>query len=566
VKDSQDLGKILKRIDGRGYKAYQDLRGSYQFNNFFLHVDHVQRDPYASPSLLRVEVEDHLYPFEFFNTKIRTLVLEDYLARSFQKAIYAHPTNRGGSGRSGDLKIDSGGQEILERSCVNIDSQKLETRFTVGLPARGRRIMGKEASHLLVDTLPLIVDESCFFNGDSGLEACLNLSEDAHSIREQLYDRGLVAFLANGSILPRRSGVCSQPLKTAVPLKSPHSLQVSISTPNQGIVTGMGIPEGVTLIVGGGYHGKSTLLQAVEAGVYNHVPGDGRELVVTHASAVKIRAEDGRSIQKTDISSFIHEPPFMESTREFSTQNASGSTSQAANIVEALEAGSQLLLFDEDTSATNFMIRDERMQALVKSHQEPITPFIDRVTELYEDKGVSTVMVMGGSGDYFEVAHTVVMMDHYQPHNRTREARMVAQEIPTGRSREVPHHFNYHHRTPLKGSINPYRGRRMKLTSRGRDTILLGSDTIDLSQVKQVVDPSQTRALAYALYHVQQYLDGQHTIQEILSQVEGDLEKNGLDVLSPPGRSKPPDLARFRPYELAASLNRLRSLRIKQVD
>lgn len=325
----------------------------------------------------------------------------------------------------------------------------------------------------------------------------------------------------------------------------------------------MGIPEGVTLIVGGGYHGKSTLLQAVEAGVYNHVPGDGRELVVSRESAVKIRAEDGRSIQKTDISSFIHEPPFMESTQEFSTPNASGSTSQAANIVEALEAGSQLLLFDEDTSATNFMIRDERMQALVKSHQEPITPFIDRVRELYESEGVSTVMVMGGSGDYFEVAHTVVMMDHYQPYNRTQEARMVAQEIPTGRSREVPHHFTYHHRTPLKESINPYLGRRMKITSRGKDTILLGSDTIDLSQVKQVVDPSQTRALAYALYHAQPYLDGQHTTREILSRVEDDLENEGLDVLSPPGRKYPPDLARFRPYELAAALNRLRSLSIK---
>ncbi|MDD1763110.1 MAG: ABC-ATPase domain-containing protein, partial [Methanobacteriaceae archaeon] len=368
---------------------------------------------------------------------------------------------------------------------------------------------------------------------------------------------------ADGSILPRRTGVCSQPLKDSVPFKSPESLQVTITTPNQGEVTGMGIPEGVTLIVGGGYHGKSTFLQAVEAGVYNHIPGDGRELVVTRASAVKIRAEDGRSIQKTDISSFIHEPPFMDSTCEFSTQNASGSTSQAANIVEALEAGSQLLLFDEDTSATNFMIRDERMQALVKSHQEPITPFIDRVLELYQEQGISTILVMGGSGDYFEVADTVIMMDHYQPYNRTKEAQMVAQQIPTGRTRQVPHDFSYRQRLPLKESINPYRGRRMKLTSRGSDTILLGSDTIDLSQVKQLVDPSQTRAIVYALYHAQQYMDGQHTLREVLFQMEEDLEKDGLDIISPPGREKSPDLARFRPYELAAALNRLRSLRIK---
>ncbi|WJI08625.1 ATPase [Methanobacterium sp. CWC-01] len=563
MKDGQFLGKILGRIHGRGYKAYQDLRGSYQFKHFILHVEHVQRDPYATPSLLRVEVEDHHFPSHFFNSTIRRVALEDYLARSFQKAIHAHPATILGSGRSGDFRIDAGGQEILERSCVNLGPENVEMRFSLGLPARGRRIMGKEAKHLLVDILPLMVDESCFYTGDPEVEAHLNLTEDAHALREQLSERGLVAFLAEGSTLPRRSGVCSQPLKTAVPLKSPSSLRVSLSTPNRGMVTGMGIPEGVTLIVGGGYHGKSTLLQALEAGIYNHVPGDGRELVVTRESAVKIRAEDGRSIQKTDISSFIHEPPFMESTREFSTQNASGSTSQAANIVEALEAGSHLLLFDEDTSATNFMIRDERMQVLVKSHQEPITPFIDRVLELYEEEGVSTVMVMGGSGDYFEVAHTVVMMDRYQPQNRTREARMVAQQIPTGRSREVPHPFSYHHRTPLRESINPYRGRKIKISSRGKDTILLGSDTIDLSQVKQLVDPSQTRALAYALYHAQHYMDNQHTILEILHLVETDMEKSGLDVLSPPGRSKPPGLARFRPYEFAAALNRLRSLSIQ---
>ncbi len=563
MKDSHYLTRILERIDGQGYKAYQDLRGSYQFKNFILYVEHVQRDPYASPSLLRVELEDHQYPHHLFKNQVRKVALEDYLARSFQKAIYSHPPPRMGTGRSGDFKIDSGGQEILERSCVNISPRKLEARFTVGLPARGRRIMGKESKQLLVNILPLLVNESCFYTNDPAVESHLNLSEDAHVIREELNELGLVAFLADGSILPRRSGVCSQPLKKAIPLKSPPSMQVSVSTPHHGVVTGMGLPEGVTLIVGGGYHGKSTLLQAVEAGIYNHLPGDGRELVVSRESAVKIRAEDGRSIQKTDISSFIHEPPFMESTQEFSTPNASGSTSQAANIVEALEVGSKLLLFDEDTSATNFMIRDERMQALVKNHQEPITPFIDRVTELYESMGVSTVMVMGGSGDYFEVADTVIMMDRYQPHNRTREARMVAQEIPNRRSREVPHHFTYHQRTPLKNSINPYQGRRMKLSSRGKDTILLGSDTIDLSQVKQVVDPSQTRAMAYALYHAQQYMDGQHTIQEILSRVEADLEKEGLDVLSPPGRKNSPDLARFRPYELAAALNRLRSLDIK---
>ena len=233
-------------------------------------------------------------------------------------------------------------------------------------------------------------------------------------------------------------------------------------------------PRVLTLIVGGGYHGKSTLLQAIERGVYNHIYGDGREWVVTDPTAVKIRAEDGRRIENVDISSFIHNPPLNKNTEEFSTENASGSTSQAANIVEAVEAGTQLILFDEDTSATNFMIRDERMQRLVSNEKEPITPFIDRVRELYEDHNISTIMVMGGSGDYFEVADTVIMMDNYLPEDVTMDAKKIKEELPINRMQEVEFKFRFKERYPLPESIKPYKGRKIKLDVRGKSTILLG--------------------------------------------------------------------------------------------
>jgi predicted ABC-class ATPase len=323
----------------------------------------------------------------------------------------------------------------------------------------------------------------------------------------------------------------------------------------------MGIPMGVTLIVGGGYHGKSTLLQAIERGVYNHILGDGREWVVTNPTAVKIRAEDGRRIENVDISSFIHNPPMDKNTVEFKTENASGSTSQAANIIESLEAGTELLLFDEDTSATNFMIRDERMQRLVSKDKEPITPFIDRIQEIYSEYNTSTVIVMGGSGDYFEVADTVVMMDNYKPENATEDAIKIKNELPINRKMEVNSKFKFKERYPEAESVKPYKGRKLKLDVRGRHTILLGVESIDLLQVEQLMDTSQTRAIAYAINHAQTYMDGKHSMNDVMGMIERDIDRNGLDVLAPSGRRYPHNLARPRIFEFIAALNRLRTFK-----
>ncbi len=563
MKDRKDLKKILKKIDGRSYKAYNDIKGTYNFGSFTLHIDHVQRDPFAGPSLLRIEVDERsLFPPEILNTHQQRVVVSDFIARIFDGAIKKHGNIRGGSGKSGVIRIDSGGQEVLERSCVNIQTGKLEVRFSMGLPARGRRIMGMEASRLFFEVLPELVNDSCFYQNlnKEHLKEEVELYEDLNFIRDGLKQLGLVAFVKEGSILPRESGVSEKPMKNAVRFKTPESLSVTIETPNHGSVTGMGIPVGVTLIVGGGYHGKSTLLLAIERGVYNHVYGDGREWVVTDPTAVKIRAEDGRRIENVDISSFIHNPPMDKNTVHFSTDNASGSTSQAANIIEALEAGTELLLFDEDTSATNFMIRDERMQRLVSKEKEPITPFIDRVRELYTELNTSTVIVMGGSGDYFEVADTVIMMDNYLPENATVKAMKVKDELPINRIREVNSKFKFKKRYPLPDSVKPYKGRRLKIDVRGRYTILMGVESIDLSQVEQLIDTSQTRAIAYAInYASQVHMDGKRSMGDVLEMVEMDINKNGLDILAPKARKYPNNLAKPRIFEFSAALNRLRT-------
>jgi len=560
------LRRILNRIDGKGYPAYKDVRGVYEFPGFALFIDHVQGDPFAAPSRLRARVPQDVagYPRDTFTHLGRRTALADFLTRAFAVTC-SHLSDRRGSGKSGLMAIERPGQQILGRTSVLVDQDAVEARFVVGLPAAGRRVLGRQAAAMLCEDLPRVVGSALHFSTKerAALYRHVQAAEDADWLRSQLTGNGLVAFVADGAVLPRRSGVDDRPLREgAIPFQSPASLRVEFKPPNAGLVTGMGIPAGVTLIVGGGYHGKSTLLSALERGVYNHIPGDGRELVVTDGRTVKIRAEDGRAVNGVDISPFIGVLPNGADTCHFSTANASGSTSQATNIIEALEAGAQVLLVDEDTAASNFMIRDHRMQQLVAKEREPITPFIDKVRQLYNERGVSTVLVMGGSGDYFDVADTVIAMDAYLPRDVTAQARAIAQKYRAERRPEGGERFGeVTPRVPLAESLDPSQGRReVKISARGVKTILFGTNEIDLGAVGQLVDPGQLNAIGQALYYARQYyMDGRRTLPDILDAVMTDIDREGLDVLD---RRLVGDLARFRRYELAAALNRLRTLRV----
>ena len=567
MSDRESLRSTLLQLDGRGYKAYKQIEGSYQFPDFTLTIDRVQGDPFASPSKFIVKVPQSIanFPRSLYQSASREVALRDYLTRQFDRVARDLSSYRG-TGKSGLISIVRTGQEILERTSAFIDDEWVEVRFLVGLPARGRTILGRQATEMLCKDIPEIVDKTlkCASLNAPEIQKHVETNEDADWLRQQLKERGLAAFVANDSILPRRSGVDSRPLlKDAVAFQSPPSLAVEFNCPNRGAIKGMGIPTGITLIVGGGYHGKTTLLQAIELGVYNHIPGDGREFVITNPTAVKIRAEDGRSIVGVDISPFINQLPQGRSTTNFSTENASGSTSQAANIIEALEAGSELLLVDEDTSATNFMIRDRRMQQLISKDKEPITPFIDKVRQLYTDYGVSTILVMGGSGDYFDVVDTVIAMENFQPQDVTEKAKAIAKEHLNERIREGGEQFGkITPRIPLAESIDPSRGRRaVKLKVRNVDEVAFGEEDIDLAAVEQIVDPGQLRAIASAIvYAKEHYLDRKRTIPEILEIIMEDIQAKGLDILTefPQG-----DLALFRRFELAAALNRLRTLQVK---
>lgn len=569
MQDSRSLKANIYRINNKGYKAYQDIKGEYDFGRYQLFIDHVQGDPFASPSSIRVWVKQNRakFPTAFFQDKPRKIALCDYLARCFDQAIKRFGAGNRGTGNSGLMLIDAGRQEVLERSAVTINSDYVEARFFCGLPARGRTVLGNVAEKMFFQELPQIVENSLMYDqiNQKELTEHIYLAEDQEFIRESLPGQGLVAFIADGSILPRRSGVSDLPLtRGVIPFQSPPSLLVSFKTPNYGEIKGMGIPKGVTLIVGGGFHGKSTLLHALERGVYNHLPGDGREWAITIKDAVKIRAEEGRRVEKVDISPFINNLPFGHDTHRFSTENASGSTSQAANIIEALEAGSKLLLIDEDTSATNFMIRDGRMQALVTKEREPITPFLDQVRPLYEEQGVSSILVIGGSGDYLDVADHVIMMNEYKPVDVSREAKDICRKYPALRMPERGTGFGrLEPRVPIPGSFDPQRGRKTKVGAKGLDVVQFGRYQIDLDDVEQLVDPSQTRAIADIIYYAwKKYFDGSCSLSEAIRCIENDLDRYGLDVISP-FKEKSGDYARPRRFEIAAAINRLRSLQIR---
>ena len=567
MKNYKELEKILFSMDRKSYSAYKSLKGEYKFEKYVLAIDHVQSDPYAPPSKMRVIMDRKIsgIPYELTDTKEKNIAVSDFLTRNFYKEIQKNGNDSSGTGGSGRIFIDRCGQEILERTSVLIKEEKIEVRFEMGMPARGRRIMGKAAQKIIFEQLPKIVEKSIIYDNlkKEALKEQIVLVLDQEYIRKILKENELVAFVANDSILPRENGISDKPMKNAVKFKSPEKFEITLNLPSGKEVSGMGIPKGITLIVGGGYHGKSTLLAALERGIYNHVAQDGREFIISETDAVKIRAEDGRNVEKVNISGFINNLPGNKDTRTFSTENASGSTSQAANVAEALEYGTSLLLIDEDTSATNFMIRDGRMQKLVVKEKEPITPFIDRVKELYDNFGVSTILIIGGSGDYFDVANHVIMMDEYVPKDVTEKAKEIAKLDENKREFSSNDKFQgVTQRIPLKKSFSQS-GKLDKTKAKGKYNILYGKELIDISGLEQLVDDSQTNCIAVMVdYFKNKVLDEKLTLSQAADRIYEKIEKEGLDSISS-YTGHPGNLALPRKQEFCGAVNRYRKLKIK---
>lgn len=612
-----DLVGHLHALDGRSYAAYKATVGHYLAEDgWTLHVDRVQPDPYAPPTSIRVTVPLTPPPAGLpglatvaqaglLETADRRLALGDFLTRELHAGF-----------KGTALSIAAPGQEILERSAVtflptwddapapaasrsaesaapapagdptnqgeaaasaqetanNANGEEtedaptgwtLEIRARLALPARGRSIQGHEAARIVSLDLMREVSAALDLTGERAerLAAHVAALEDHRALTAAVKANGWVAFLADGSLLPRRSGISDEPMRThAVPLQAPDSLAATVHLPHAGDVRGTAIGSGVTLIVGGGYHGKSTLLSAIERGVYPHVPGDGRELVATVPDAVKVRAADGRAVAGVDLTPFISHLPGGRDTSSFSTMNASGSTSQAASIMEAVEAGASALLLDEDTSATNLLIRDARMRALVAGDREPITPLVDRVSALAVERDVATILVMGGSGDYLDVADRVLLMDSYE----LRDATEAAVAVTAAQPREATALTTFPAPTPRVPLPAEERTRRgpVRTRARGTTSLTLDREEVDISDVAGVVDPGQAEAIAFCLRALlEQRFDGTSSLAECLEDLEALLDDEGLDAVAQ-GGMRPAFFARPRMVDVAGAVNRYRSLHL----
>ncbi len=562
LRKDRDLRALLEQIDHKGYPLYKQTAGSYTFSEYVLNIDHVQGDPFAAPSHITIRVPGKTagFPKDYYDIKHRRIALSDYLIRRFDKNAKQYDHLAKGSGKSGAIETCRPGQEVFERTACTIDEKtgNVIYRLHIGFPANGRTINSRELIKMLFDFLPKCVHSSLLYSPGTAKEtqAAIFLSDDQSLIREELKKRGLCAFIADGSILPRKSGVSKYKMEGAIPFKSPESMKVTLTLPHKGELSGMGIKNGVTLIVGGGYHGKSTLLSALELGVYDHIAGDGREYVATDSSAMKIRAEDGRSVHGADISMFINNLPDNRATESFVSEDASGSTSQAANVVEAVESGSKLLLIDEDTCATNFMIRDELMQKVISKEQEPITPFIDRIRSL-SGEGISTILVAGSFGAYFNLADQIIQMDCYKPVDITERAKEAAKDYPVlaGGSDDIK--LNTKGRVP-KLSKKFDLGGRLKSKTLGTDGFMLDHETVEMRFVEQLTEGGQNTSLSKALiYAMKHYFNGKMNLVEIAAELSRLIEEKGPAGIAE-GSYIPEGLSYIRVQEIYACLSRCR--------
>jgi len=553
----------LLTLEGKPYQAYKSLEGTYRFERFVLSLDRVAQDPgISSPMRVRVDQAEARFPTDLWSTRTRKVALEDFIARrwheTIRKVMRAPHAGRGAYG------IEAGGQQILERTACRITEDWLEIRGTITWPSDARKTAPKIAQAMMTEDVPQLIDGALIYgnHNPSAVQRHVQLAEDAEALRGQLVEHGLIAFIADGAVLPREHTSGKPVLSHLVTWQSPPELRVTLTLPHRGPVTGLGVPRGITVIIGPPFSGRSTFIHALAACVYPHIPGDGREFSATVADAVLVTAEEGRRIEGVNLHPFITHLRTGEDVAQYRTEQAAPLLSQAAALVEVLEAGCSALLIDEDSSAPALLAQDTLLGRLVPSGGQ-VVPLVDLLRPLYEEHGISSVIVSSAGSDYARVADTIIAMDGFHPSVVTAQAKQL---VAGSEGSETRRPFGgIHHRVPLPEGVNQLQGRKLRPELPGpRDVVMLGREVVDLSRVAQLAEPAQTRAAGAAIIYAaeQGYVDGSRTVREILALVDSDISQRGLDVLEP-ADAPAGDLARPRRQEMAAALNRLRSLRVK---
>lgn len=557
----------LERIKGQVYRKYKSLEGAYASSTWTLILDKAQASPKSKPSLFRLRVPYMAagFPPGLYKDRVQKIALSDYMLRRFEK-LCKKISRHSGCGKSGIFYSDPCGPEILERSAVFFDQNTLELRFRYGLPSEGNRTDPKAFLEALEHAFPKIIKEILTWDtyDEKEVREHLHIFEDQEALRSLLKINHWVAFIPDGAILPRESSFSQRPLKQAVPFEAPPTIKVTVKLPHKKEISGMPVKEGVTVITGGGFHGKTTLLNAVKMGIYNHIPGDGREYCVSLKDTFKINSEDGRITEGIDISPYIVNLPFHKNSGHFSSLQSSGSTSQAASVVESVRMGAECLLFDEDTSATNFIACDELMKRLIGEKDKTIIPYFETARDLHRSLGVSTMIVIGSLSPILTAADLVLKISEYRVMDLTEE---VAEQLQTQRNSNLSQHpisQKPFQKTRLVDSESFRIKKRIipfKTKICGHKEIQIATLSLDLYDNEQLTDYGQMKSLLSALLLFEQMIfKKRFSLEEAVKKLFQQIEAGGIESLC----FQKGGFTEIRALDFAHALNRLRLLKIKK--
>lgn len=577
MKDKKEFFNLLAGLDGQPFSEYQQLVGDFDFSRYVIkcsRIDLNSSDALAPVFSIRIPQTIAEIPEYLFDTPVRRTAMEDLLLRRLADHIGAVANyDHNGIARR-HIHSAAPNQKILPRNALLLTSEYIEVYVRITLPTQqviveGEPVVsidGDMAQHIFFDDLPEIVSNSLLYCNIDAAEAdrFVNNMEDADHLRQHLAASGQVSYLAEGAMISRMAGSDLPDYENLLPMEMDEELIEEVDVPHAGTVRGMGVPTGLTLVLGESDSGRVELMNAIAQGIYNHIPGDGRERIVTVADAVNIRSEVGRPIQQVDISAFAEEFPDGSNPASCSTVSAGAFTSQAASTVEALEAGARVLLYDEHSSSSTFLSSDTRVTPLLgKSSRNTLAAIARRMVD---ELGIS--MVVAGSSlvaEFIPIADKILKVENFRISDITEEAKALEIAVPEAAGETVNlGSMLSRARWAMPSSIDPSIGREdLVILAEDADFLQFGRSLVDLDGVSQLADADQTRAIGFVLYYAKlRYMDEGYSIREILDLVDRDLSNEGLNTLV---RELRGDLARPRRYEVAATLNRLPSFRVSHV-
>ncbi|MDF7807841.1 ABC-ATPase domain-containing protein [Pontiellaceae bacterium B12219] len=577
MKDKKEFYNLLAELDGQPFSGYQKLIGDFDFSRYVIKCAAINlEDEDAAHPVFSIRVPQTIseIPEYLFDTPVRRTAMEDLLLRRISDCIsrIANYDQNGIARRH--IQVSSPNQKILPRNALLLTKEYIEVRIEITLPFQtiivdGEPLVsidGEMAQQIFFEDLPEIVSNSLLYCNIDIAEADehVNNMEDADRLRQYLGASGQVAFVAEGALVTRLTGSDLPDYERMSPVEAADELLDEVEVPHSGAVRGFGIPNGLTLILGESNSGRVDLMDAIAQGIYNHVPGDGREHVVTVADAVSIRAEVGRSIQQVDISAFASELLDGGNAASYSTKSAGSFTSQAASTVEALEAGARVLLYDEHSSSSTFLSSDTRVASLLgKSSRNTLAA---RARQMVDELGIS--MVVAGSSlvaEFIPIADKILKIENFCISDITEEAKAlnIVAPAPVNDTVNLSTMLS-RSRWVMPSSIDPSIGREdLVIETDEVDFLQFGRSLVDLDAVRQIADADQARAIGFVLYYAKlRYMDEGYPMREILDLVDRDLSNEGLNALVRDIRG---DLARPRRYEVAAAINRLPAFRVSHV-